>query len=124
MHLCGIFAPLSVLHHVSRASTVFPQLFFDYFIRYAVSYQLQGPRIEDKDCALKYYCDDECYNMYSHIVIWMVFTPAFQLSIELISSPLALLVALWGMTSNVTLRMMLRYGREETSTPQKSLLPR
>jgi hypothetical protein len=54
----------------------------------------------------------------------MVFTPAFQLSIELISSPLALLVALWGMTSNVTLRMMLRYGREETSTPQKSLLPR
>jgi hypothetical protein len=63
--------------------------------------------------------------MYSHIVIWMVFTPAFQLSIELISSPpLALLVALWGMTSKVTLRMMLRYGREETSTPQKSLLPR
>jgi hypothetical protein len=42
-------------------------------------------------------CSD-CYNAYTHITRWMVFTPEFQLAIVLVSSPLALLVALWGMT--------------------------
>jgi hypothetical protein len=31
--------------------------------------------------------------------IWMFYTPIFQLMTVLISSPLALLVTLWGMTS-------------------------
>jgi hypothetical protein len=67
-------------------------------------------------------CDAACYNVFSHIVGWMVLTPGakppplpltlfcnrrpvsfcpaeFQLIIVLISQPLALLVALWGMTS-------------------------
>ena len=33
----------------------------------------------------------------------MIYTPEFQLTITLISSPLALLVALWGMTPQVLL---------------------
>jgi len=37
---------------------------------------------------------------------WMFYTPEFQLVIVLVSSPLALLVALWGMTSKATLQLM------------------
>ncbi len=36
----------------------------------------------------------------------MSYTPAFESTIVLISSPVALLVALWGMTSNATLLLM------------------
>jgi hypothetical protein len=36
----------------------------------------------------------------------MFYTPEFQVVIVLVSSPLALLVALWGMTSNATLHLM------------------
>ena len=51
------------------------------------------------------YCDT-CRNMYTHITGWMLFTPEFESTIVLISSPLALLVALWGMTSKATLQLM------------------
>ena len=37
---------------------------------------------------------------------WLIYTPEFQLVVMLISSPLALLVALWGMTSERTLQQM------------------
>ena len=49
---------------------------------------------------------DECHNLYFHITQWMAYTPEFQLLIVLVSSPVALLVALWGMTSNATLQLM------------------
>jgi hypothetical protein len=45
---------------------------------------------------------------------WITFTPEFQLLIILISSPLALGVALWGMTSDSALKMM-RVGRSNTA---------
>ena len=45
----------------------------------------------------------------SHL-FWLQFTPEFQLSVVLISSPLALIVALWGMTDKRTLQHM-RSGR-------------
>jgi hypothetical protein len=51
-------------------------------------------------------CDASCYNVYTHISIWMNYTPEFQSTIVLISSPLALLVALWGMTPRSTLHLM------------------
>jgi hypothetical protein len=35
---------------------------------------------------------------------WMSITPEFQVTIVLVSSPLTLLVALWGMTSKVALQ--------------------
>jgi hypothetical protein len=39
----------------------------------------------------------------------MTYKPEFQLTIVLISSPLSLLVALWGMTSDITLGIMQQY---------------
>jgi hypothetical protein len=72
---------------------------------YAVAYQLQDFDNREERCFGKF-CDLSCYNFYTAIVQWLVETPEFQLTIELISSPLALLVALWGMTSKASLRRL------------------
>jgi len=53
---------------------------------------------------------DACNDVWTHMQYWLVFTPEFQLSVVLISSPLSLIVALWGMTSEGTLHYM-RSGR-------------
>ena len=67
-------------------------------------------------------CDPACTNLWSVIQVWLEFTPEFQLIVVLISSPLALLVALWGMTSERTLQHM-RSGRGQmVSMPNSSLL--
>jgi hypothetical protein len=55
-------------------------------------------------------CDPSCNNVWSLIGYWLQYTPEFQLSVMLISSPLSLLVALWGMTSKRTLQAMRRRG--------------
>jgi hypothetical protein len=47
-----------------------------------------------------------CYNTFTHVQIWMLNTPSFQLTIMLMSQPVALVVALWGMTSGHTLEVM------------------
>jgi hypothetical protein len=88
---------------------------------YALSYALRGKRVEDKSCGPKSFCDDECYNMWFHVVDWISFTPSFQLTIELISSPVTLLVALWGMTSQATLQIMRQNWHGESSS-KSSLL--
>ena len=62
------------------------------------------------------YCDASCYNVYTHIVGWMFYTPEFESIIVLISSPLTLLVALWGMTSNATLQVM-KSNEQESAVP-------
>jgi hypothetical protein len=41
---------------------------------------------------------DPCQNVYSHIQGWLVYTPAFQMTSLLVSSPLALLFAFWGLS--------------------------
>jgi hypothetical protein len=51
-------------------------------------------------------CSSTCFNQYRLMQLWIGFTPEFQLMIVFISSPLSLLVALWGMTSNRTLQLM------------------
>ena len=51
-------------------------------------------------------CDASCYNVFTHINQWVGFTPEFQVTVVLVSSPLTLLVALWGMTSSQTLHAM------------------
>jgi hypothetical protein len=58
------------------------------------------------------YCDASCYNVYTHIVGWIFFTPEFESMVILISSPLTLLVALWGMTPRSTLQLMKSSGQE------------
>ena len=51
-------------------------------------------------------CDPSCHNVFTLIFWWTLFTPEFQVTIVLVSSPLTLLVALWGMTSRQTLHAM------------------
>ena len=52
------------------------------------------------------FCDPSCFNVFTHINQWAGNTPEFQVTIVLVSSPLTLLVALWGMTSRQTLHAM------------------
>jgi hypothetical protein len=69
------------------------------------------------------YCDPVCYNVFTHMTAWMLFTPQFQLSIVLISSPLALIVALWGMTSNHLIRLINKSSQQDAaSAPLTSLV--
>lgn len=44
-------------------------------------------------------CDASCYNVFTFITVWNGSTPEFRPTIVLISSPLVLLVMLWGMTT-------------------------
>ena len=55
-------------------------------------------------------CGVLCNNVWTVIQFWLQWTPEFQLSVVLISSPLALIVALWGMTSGRTLQHMRSGG--------------
>jgi hypothetical protein len=73
-----------------------------------------GLRDIDKDCPglEKFIYCDACYNEYTHMVGWINETPEFQVLIVMLSSPVALLVALWGMTSNATLQLMKSSGQE------------
>ncbi len=57
-------------------------------------------------------CNASCHNVYTHITQWNAYTPQFQPLVELISSPLALLVALWGMTTKLTLQLTKSSQRE------------
>ena len=68
-------------------------------------------------------CDASCYNVFTLITRWMNATPEFQLTIVLISSPLALLVALWGVTSTFTLSLMKsRSERQEMGASRQDLM--
>jgi hypothetical protein len=68
---------------------------------FAVSFLLRDASV---DCLGL--CDPSCRNVYGIISFWMTYTPEFQLIVMLISSPAALLVALWGMTSKPALQLM------------------
>ena len=52
------------------------------------------------------FCDLSCHNEFTVMLVWMLRTPELQVTIVLVSSPLTLLVALWGMTSSQTLHAM------------------
>ena len=67
-------------------------------------------------------CDTSCYNVYTLIARWMTYTPEFQSMVVLISSPLALLVALWGMTNESALQLMLP-GHRKASSSSTAALP-
>jgi hypothetical protein len=51
-------------------------------------------------------CDSACYNTYTHMHNWMGYTPEFKLLVVLVSSPLTLIVVLWGMTTKLALQLM------------------
>jgi hypothetical protein len=62
---------------------------------------------------------------------YWTYTPALDTTVTLISSPVALLVALWGMTSKATLQLMKSSGQESAmslrlikrSTREKATMP-
>ena len=70
---------------------------------YAAAQSLQD---FEKLCPRDNRCYSSCYNVYTHIAGWMFYTPEFQTMFVLVSSPFALLVALWGMTPKSTLQLM------------------
>jgi hypothetical protein len=51
-------------------------------------------------------CNPSCYNMWTHMLRWNQRTPEFETVVIMISSPLAILVALWGMSSRNVLKLM------------------
>ena len=73
------------------------------------------------------WCDPRCHTDLMQMSVWFDFTPEFTMIILLLSSPLALLVALWGMTSERMLQRMRNAGAGESSMPVRfggSLLKR
>ncbi len=79
-------------------------------IMLAVALQLQD---SGRQCpGVSSLCDASCYNAYTHYVHWNFYTPEYRPTVFLISSPLALFVALWGMTSKRTLQLMKSSGRD------------
>ena len=80
-------------------------------------------RDSDKECPEAKTICDACYNEYTHISTWMAFTPEFQQAIILISSPVAQLVALWGMTTKSTLQLMKssKRGGAMLTTPESEM---
>ncbi len=75
-----------------------------YSTMYAVVSQLNDSGKDFSLCSpilAERFCDGSCYNMFTLMHRWITRTPEFQLTIILLSSPLALLVALQGMNNSV-----------------------
>jgi hypothetical protein len=47
-----------------------------------------------------------CNNAFANMLVWLMYTPQLYFSLAFLSQPVALLVALWGMTSGQTLNVM------------------
>jgi hypothetical protein len=89
---------------------------------YAVAYSLQNSSKcpnDPTDAASQ--CDPACFNVYTLVLRWMFNTPAFGQTVELVSSPLAMLVALWGMTTKRYLRIMFSKRQESSQVDVQSL---
>jgi hypothetical protein len=60
---------------------------------------------QDFNCVAKEESICRC-NSFADMLLWLLYTPQFYFALSLVSQPIALLVALWGMTSGQTLRVM------------------
>jgi hypothetical protein len=56
------------------------------------------------------FCDSACYNVFSLMKLWDLYTPEFRTLVILISSPLTMLLTLWAMTTERALQLLL--GRQ------------
>ena len=70
---------------------------------YAIASYGQNTAVECKGTGP---CNPTCFSTGELMLKWLTATPEFQAMVVLISSPLSLLVALWGMTSMRMLRLM------------------
>jgi hypothetical protein len=104
-------APAAVGRQLRRQIVVTTAVVFVAFVvrsvqstMFAVARQLQD---QSRTCpGVTSFCDASCHNMFTHLLLWALNTPEFQVTVVLVSSPLTLLVALWGMTSRQTLQAM------------------
>ncbi len=48
----------------------------------------------------------DCNNAFANMLVWLLYTPHFYFAVALVSQPIALLVALWGMTSGQALKVL------------------
>ena len=72
---------------------------------FTVIYAVAQARQNNGDPCASSFCDP-CHNVFSNIIGWIVYTPVFQQVTILIASPIALLVALWGMSDVRALEQM------------------
>jgi hypothetical protein len=105
------------LQIVGTAASVFVTFLLRavFSIWYALVFQLENGA-DAGSCPNNGPCDASCFNVYRLMQRWFIYTPEFQLTVVLISSPLALLVALWGMTSERTLQLMQSKNRRQANT--------
>ena len=82
-----------------------------YFTMFALAIELQNEG-NYVNCPSNNQCDAACFNVYRLMQLWLFCTPEFQLMVVLISSPLAMIVALWGMTSDRMLQLMKSNRRQ------------
>ena len=122
----------TLLQVVSTAAFVFATFLLraTYSTIHAISNAAQN---QNADCASdvdRGLCDSTCYNTYFLIQTWLLYRPEFQTMVMLISSPLALLVALWGMTTDNMSKIMrsshqmktMRREPTDTTLQQQSIL--
>jgi hypothetical protein len=107
----GASAPAAVGRELRRQIVVTTAVVFIAFVVRSVQSTMFAIARQLQDSATRCpgvtgFCDPSCHNEFTHIHQWAVRTPEFQLTIVLISSPVALLVALWGVTSRYTLQLM------------------
>jgi hypothetical protein len=69
-----------------------------YSIMFAVASNFQDFSNMGSKCLDRSVCDS-CFNVFNHMYWWMFRTPEFLLVIVILSKPLPLLIALWGMTT-------------------------
>jgi hypothetical protein len=60
-------------------------------------------------------CDSTCFNQWWLIDQWLALTHEYQAMVLLISSPIAMIVALWGMTSKRALQLMKSSGKKSAA---------
>ena len=69
-------------------------------------------------------CDPNCFSDLEQMSTWFYFTPEFTMIIFLLSSPLALLVALWGMTSERMLNFIYFSQKSAGKRESERALPK
>jgi hypothetical protein len=65
-------------------------------------------------------CDSTCFDDWRLMDVWIIITPEYQAMVSLISSPVAMIVALWGMTSKRTLQLMKSSGEQSAAARNDS----
>ena len=69
-------------------------------------------KLQNTNCSIYGTACAPCWNEYAYMQFFILFTPEFQQTIILLSTPLSLLVALWGMTDVRALELMSSYRQQ------------